>query len=70
LSNQCAVPLIRGRKPTRIGAMLCCESSPGVQPGCGLRLALRRFREFSKRGGVVADNAPADVFECRSYPTN
>jgi len=32
---------------TRIGAMLCCESSPGVQPGCGSCLAWRRFREFS-----------------------
>jgi len=27
--------------------MLCYESSPGVQPGCGSRLAWRRFRRFS-----------------------
>jgi MSHA biogenesis protein MshO len=31
---------------TRIFRMLCCKSSPGVQPGCGLRLACERFRHF------------------------
>jgi len=27
--------------------MLCCESSPGVQPGSGSCLAWGRFRRFS-----------------------
>jgi len=31
---------------TRIGAILRYKSSPGVQPGCGLRLVWHRFRHF------------------------
>jgi len=41
--------------PTRIDAMLRYESSPGVQPGCGSRLAWRRFREFSNRNRYAAN---------------
>jgi len=34
----------------RIGAILRYKSSPGVQPGCGLRLVLHRFRHFCDAG--------------------
>jgi len=38
--------------------MLRYESSPGVQPGCGSRLAWRRFRRFSNRSRAPPMVAP------------
>jgi len=38
--------------------MLRCKSSPGVQPGCGLRLACERFRHFHQPSPMLC--------ECRS----
>jgi len=45
--------------------MLRSESSPGVQPGCGSRLAWHRFRGFSNRCGR-ATNVATFTFRCAS----
>src|SRR4029079_11896942 len=56
---------------TRIGAMLCCESSPGVQPGCGsCALPDADFASFQTILGLLVDGVPVCVLDGKILPAN